>query len=53
MYEYYSDENTAGYTQEELDLLNAELAQRLQGTEPHTPKWWEIIKQHNDEVARR
>lgn len=49
----YTNENTQGYTQEELDQLNAELAARLEGVEPGTDAWHEIVKRHADEVARR
>lgn len=49
----FTIENTEGYTQTELDQLNAELAERLEGVEPHTDKWYQAEKAFSDEVARR
>jgi hypothetical protein len=51
--EHYRDDNTTGYTQEELASLNAELDALLAGVEPDTDAWNAIITQHNDEVSRR
>jgi hypothetical protein len=50
---YYTPDNTSGYTQAELDALNAELDARLTALEPHTDAWYEAIHRHNDEVAGR
>lgn len=47
--------NTEGYTQAELDALNAELAERIRaaGVEPGSDQAQEIEKAFHDEVARR
>jgi len=50
---YWTPDNTAGYTPEEVDALNRELAERLAGIEPHTDVWHETITAFADEVARR
>lgn len=50
---HYTEDNTQGYTQEELDALNAELGALLSEIEPHTDAWYAVIKRHNDDVARR
>jgi hypothetical protein len=49
----FTMDNTEGYTQTELDALNAELADRLEGLEPGTDEYSEVEKCFNDEVARR
>lgn len=49
----YRDDNTEGYTQSELDALNAELEQRLTDIEPDSDEYHETIKRHADEVSRR
>lgn len=48
-----TQDNTTGYTQEELDALNAELEGLLQGLEPYSDAWYAATKRHGDEVARR
>lgn len=50
---HYRDDNTEGYTQAELDALNAELNARLVGIEPGSDEWHETVQRHADEVARR
>ena len=50
---HYRDDNTEGYTQAQLDALNAELDGRLDGIEPGSDEWHETVSQHADEVARR
>lgn len=51
----FSMDNTSGYTQAQLDALNAELAERLNqaGVEQGTDEASEIEKAFSDEVARR
>lgn len=51
----FTADNTEGYTQAELDALNAELAERLAaaGAEAGTEAAVEIEKAFADEVARR
>lgn len=65
---YYTQENTQGYTDAELEALNVELCCLLSGwqEDQRTPDlaqemiqeiiqeiMQEIIKEHNDDVARR
>jgi hypothetical protein len=48
----FTEDNTAGYTAEQLEALNAELAERLKGIED--PDQREAVeKAFADEVARR
>jgi hypothetical protein len=47
----FTQDNTTGYTQNELDELNAELARRLEGFD--YPETIEIEKQFSDEVSKR
>lgn len=49
---HYRDDNTEGYTQAQLDALNAELTGRLDGIEPGSDEWHETVGRHADEVAR-
>lgn len=53
MDQHYTQDNTEGYTQEQLDALNTELEARLVGLEPHTDAWYAAIHTHHDEVAGR
>jgi hypothetical protein len=48
-------DNTEGYTQEQLDALNAEWQERAksEGLEPGTDEYKEMEKAFSDEVARR
>ena len=49
----FTQQNTTGYSAEELDLLNAELADQLEGIDPNSPEGIEIEKYFADEVASR
>jgi hypothetical protein len=49
----FTTENTEGYTQPQLDALNAELAERLAGVEAWSEESIEIVKAFTDEVASR
>jgi hypothetical protein len=53
---FYTTANTAGYTQEQLDTLNAELGTLLsrvaQGVTPSTELVNTIVIAHNAQVAR-
>ncbi len=50
----FATDNTEGYTQAQLDALNAELATRLAAIDPSdTDAREEAEKAFNDEVARR
>lgn len=49
----FTTANTEGYTQQELDALNAELAQRQEGAEAGTDEWHRIEMAFSDEVANR
>ena len=48
-------DNTTGYTQQQLDDLNQELEKRLQkaGVETASEQYYDTIKQFQTEVARR
>jgi hypothetical protein len=50
---YFTQENTEGYTDIQLDALNAELDDRLNGIEPYTDEWYQSQKSFSDEVSRR
>jgi hypothetical protein len=50
---WFTDENTIGYTAEELDVLNVELAARLAGIDENSPDFLEEVKAFRDEVSRR
>jgi hypothetical protein len=57
--DHYRFDNTDGYTQAELDALNAELAGLLDDLaastdgNPDPDDVQALIKRHNDDVARR
>ena len=50
---WFTLENTEGYTQVELDALNDELADRLTRTDETSPEYIEEVKAFMDEVSRR
>lgn len=47
----FTDENTTGYSQTELNTLNSELEERLLDLEEGSPEWFEAAKNFSDEVA--
>ena len=51
----FTQENTTGYTDQELDALNAEWQQivEAEGLEPDTDEYHAREKQFQDEVAHR
>ena len=51
----FSEENTEGYTAEELTLLNAEWEEivRAEQLEPDTDEYYQREKQFSDDVSRR
>lgn len=49
----FTFDNTTGYTSQQLDELNDELAQRLIGVEPYTDESYQIESAFSDEVAGR
>lgn len=50
----FTTDNTTGYTQAELDALNAELAQRLSEIDPDDVEArWDAEKAFADEVSHR
>lgn len=49
----FTQENTDGYTDQELDALNAELVERLDGIEVGSDEYYDEEKRFNDEVSRR
>lgn len=50
---WFTLENTTGYTAAELDALNDELADRLTGIDENSPEYIEEVKAFMDEVSRR
>ena len=48
----FSLANTEGYTEAELDVLNTELAARLNGVDPNNREYEQIAKSFADEVSR-
>lgn len=53
--DYFTPENAQGYTQADLDELNAQCDAMLEaeGHEPYTPDWHEAVKRFADTVANR
>jgi hypothetical protein len=49
----FTMDSTEGYTQNQLDALNAELEIRLAGIEPHSDEWYRIEQEFANEVAAR
>jgi hypothetical protein len=49
----FTQENTEGYTEEELSTLNDELQERLEGLEPFTDEYDIAEKAFTDEVSKR
>lgn len=49
----FTQQNTDGYTQEQIDKLNAELAERLAGLEPESDEYKQAEKAFHDEVSKR
>jgi hypothetical protein len=49
----FTQQNTDGYTNQELAALNLELEERLSGLEPGTDEYDDAEKAFNDEVSRR
>ena len=49
----FTQENTEGYTDSELDALNEELAERLGDLEPGSDDYQQAEKSFSDEVSRR
>lgn len=46
-------DNTEGYTESQLDDLNNELGEELEGLQIHSDEWYQIAKNFQDKVARR
>jgi len=46
-------DNTSGYSQEQIDALNAELDSRLEGVERFSEEYDAICQRFADEVAAR
>jgi len=49
----FTQDNTTGYSDEELSALNDELSERLGDVEICTDEYYVIAKNFSDEVARR
>jgi len=49
----FTQQNTDGYTDKELDALNAELNDRLSGLEPGSDEYQQAEKAFYDEVSKR
>lgn len=49
----FTQQNTDGYTDQQLSELNAELAERLSGLEPDSDEYQQAEKNFADEVAAR
>jgi hypothetical protein len=49
----FTQKNTAGYTNSELDALNKELDERLSDLEPGSDEYQQVEKAFYDEVSRR
>lgn len=49
----FTQQNTDGYTQSELDALNLELAERLTDLEPGSDEYQQAEKAFHDEVSKR
>lgn len=51
--EHFTLDNTSGYTQPELNALNRELSERIQGYELYTLAFFDTIHAFENEVASR
>jgi hypothetical protein len=49
----FTQQNTEGYTDQELDALNAELEERLADLDPSSDEYQQTEKAFYDEVSRR
>jgi hypothetical protein len=49
----FTQQNTDGYTDQELEALNAELNDRLSGLEPGSDEYQQTEKSFHDEVSKR
>jgi hypothetical protein len=52
-FEMFTQQNTDGYTDQELDALNAELVERLADLDPGSDDYQQAEKEFHDEVSRR
>jgi len=49
----FRQDNTYGYTNDELSTLNVELEKYLSNLEPYSDEWYHAAKTFMDKVARR
>jgi len=49
----FRKDNTAGYNQQQLDTLNFELSEKLEGLEMWSDNWFQTAKMFADDVSRR
>ena len=49
----FNSDNTEGYTDVELEALNAEFEELAQDMEEGTEDWYELANEFSDEVGRR
>lgn len=49
----FTPDNTTGYTQEQLDAINAELVERLDGINEDDAEYQQVVSRFSDEIARR
>jgi len=49
----FTQQNTEGYTDQEINALNAELSERLEGLELESDEYKQAEKAFHDEVAKR
>ena len=49
----FTQDNTVGYTDAQLEQFNLELADRLDGLDPDTDEYQQAESNFSDEVARR
>ncbi len=49
----FRTDNTEGYSQGQLDALNTELAERIDGLDPFESEWYEAANAFVAEASRR
>jgi hypothetical protein len=49
----FTDDNTEGFSKEELEKMNAELEEELAGLEPYTPEYNEREKYASERILKK
>lgn len=49
----FTDDNTEGFTKEQLEQMNEELKAELEGLEPYTPEYREKEKYASERILKK